>query len=375
MNTGFTLRCKILASVVIFNAALGCNAMADEAAANVWAMQATVQTSLGSYSDSDLRDSLSTAGLFLSGDYVGKAGFALGFNRSEVDGNSSNPEGFDSIEENALYLSGKIHRYPGRLPGKLTLRLDAYVIQSEVNSSPVATQAGNAPGKSGNSQGDQGNAGSGGNQGGNQGGGGNTGGGGNRGNSPGQGGVIGSLGTSTDTTITVANPSIAFINHGKTFALDLGYAWSNYDYDDGDEYQAQQLTPSVGLALGGPANWLQLRGYFIHLSDDNVAAGDADTAALELKLTHWFGPRAPLRLHSVGINALAGERLLAVDPDAAVVFSLADKQTGSVAVNSVLRLGEQTKLMLQLGYNEFENLNLNNDYSSSYLYLNLSQQW
>lgn len=359
MNSGFSLPRTIAAGAATLSIVLGSGAMAGDA----WTMRALVQTALGSYSDSELRDSLSSSGIFLSGDYLEKAGFVIGYNHSEVDGKSSNPEGFASIDENALFLSAKMHRYPDRLPGKLTLRLDTHLIQNEVSSSGQSgTAITNLPVKNGNGPGGQG---AGGNQGAGDG----------QGKSPGQGGVIGSLGTSSDTTISVANPAIAFMNREKSFALDLGYAWSNYDYDDGDEFQTRQLTAGAGLAIFSQANWLQLRGYLIQLSDDEIAAGDADSAAIELKITHWFAPRGPLRLHRAGVTALAGERLLAVDPDAGAVFSLADKQTGSLAINAAWKLGEQTEFMLQFGYDKYENLQIDNDYSNRYIYLNLQRQW
>ena len=46
-----------------------------------------------------------------------------------------------------------------------------------------------------------------------------------------------------------------------------------------------------------------------------------------------------LGLHSVGVNALVGERFLAVDPDAAVVYTLADEQQGSIALNGSMETG------------------------------------
>ncbi len=44
-------------------------------------------------------------------------------------------------------------------------------------------------------------------------------------------------------------------------------------------------------------------------------------------------------------------------------------------MNAVWEPGEQTSLMLQAGYDQYENRALNNDYDGSYIYFNLSQQW
>jgi hypothetical protein len=303
---------------------LGACAVPAALAADEWEVRATGQAVAGSYSGSDLRDSLYAAGVFIGGDYLEQGGFTVGYNYTRVDGKADNPGDFDTLEENTFYLGGRLHSYPDNLGGKLTWRLDGYLIKDEADL------------KGGN-------------------------------------GANGERWTDGD--IGVVNPIVGFTNNEKTLAYDLGYAYSDYDFDGFDNYQAHQLTPTVGFAVGGPANWVQLRGYFIHLSEDEVNDGNSDTAALEAKWTHWFSPGAPLGLHSVGVNALVGERFLAVDPDAAVVYTLADEQQGSVALNASWQLGEMTSVMLQLGYDQYENRSLNEDYDAAYLYINLSHSW
>lgn len=320
---------RLVTACAVFNAALGLAAAAEAQSTDPWEMRATAQTVYGSYNDADLRDSLFGAGIFLGGDYLEKGGFTVGYTYTEVDGTGSGTGSFDTLEENAAYLSGKLHSYPDSLPGKLTWRLDTYFITDD---------------SSGNGNNGQGNDGDGNNAG-------------------------------LDADIGVANPIVSFLNNDKALGLDLGYAYSNYDYDGGNEFQAHQVTPTIGFALGGPANWIQLRGYFINLSDDDLNDGNTDTVAVEAKWTHWFGPGALLGLYSMGINLMGGERFLAVDPDAAVVYTLADEQQGAVGLNGVWKLGENTSLMLQGGYEQYENRVINNDYDSTYIYLNLTHKW
>ncbi len=324
MRTTVHSRKKLVTGCSVLTAVVGLSATTVEAASDAWEMRATGQAVVGSYGGSDLRDSLYAAGFFIGGDYLEQGGFTLGYNYTEVEGKADNPGDFDTLEENTFYLSGKIHSYPDNLGGKLTWRLDGYFIKDEADV------------KGGNGQ-------------------------------------DGSLWADGD--IGVINPIVGFINNEKTRAFDLGYAYSNYDFDGFDDYQAHQLTPTFGFAPGGPSNWVQLRGYFIHLSEDDVNDGNSDTAALEAKWTHWFGPNALLGLHSAGVNALVGERFLAVDPDAAVVYTLADEQQGGIALNGSWKLGDQTSLMLQVGYDQYENRVLNDDYDSAYVYLNLSHGW
>lgn len=334
MSTLLSFSTRTTSRGLLMMVAYGLTASTVEAGNGPWTMRITPQATLSSYNQSELRDTFFNAGVFLSGDYLEKSAFTLGYNYNRIEGKNNNPEGFEYVEENVIYLSGSLHRYPDSLPGKLTLRLDGYGIQDKARYSALP----DVP--------DHGNP-----------------------------GVARGAGTNSKATIGVISPIVSFINYRKTYALDLGYTFSSYDIEDGVDYQVHQLTPTAGFALGGQADWLQLRGYFIHLSDGSVAEGKTNSAALEIKWTHWFGPRAPLKLHSLGVNALAGKRLLAVDPDAATVFSLADQQNGSLALNSSWKPAPRTSLMLQIGYDLYTNLRLNNDYNSSYVYFNLSQQW
>jgi hypothetical protein len=324
MKTPAQSRKKLVTGCSVFTALVGFSVATVEAESNVWDMRATGQAVVGSYGGSDLRDTLFAAGFFIGGDYLEQGGFTLGYNYTEVEGKADNSGDFDTLEENTFYLGGRVHSYPDNLGGKLTWRLDGYLIKDEADV------------KGGNGQ-------------------------------------AGSLWADGD--IGVVNPIVSFINNKKTRAFDLGYAYSNYDYDGFDDYQAHQLTPTFGFAPGGPSNWVQLRGYFIHLSEDDVNDGNSDTAALEAKWTHWFGPNALLGLYSAGVTALVGERFLAVDPDAAVVYTLADEQQESIALNGSWKLGDQTSLMLQVGYDQYENRALNDDYESVYIYLNVSHGW
>lgn len=322
---------RLVSGRILSSAAFCLAASAAAQSTDPWEMRGTAQTVYASYNDAELRDRLFGAGFLFGGDYLDKGGFTVGYNYTEVEGKGSGNGSFDTLEENAAYLSGKVHSYLDRLTGRLTWRLDTYFISDD---------------SSGNGDNGQGK--------------GNTGAGDN---------VV------ADADIGVANPIISFLKNDKTLGLDLGYAYSTYDYDGGNEFKAHQLTPTIGFAAGGSANWIQLRGYFITLSDDDLNDGNTDTVAVEAKWTHWFGPGAPLGLYSMGINLMGGERFLAVDSDAAVVYTLADEQQGAAGLNGVWKMGEQTSLMLQGGYEQYENRVLQNDYDSIYIYLNLSHKW
>lgn len=297
-----------------------------------WEMRLTAQTVYSSYNDADLRDSLFGAGFFIGGDYLDKGGFAAGYTYTEVDGKGSGTGAFDTLEESTAYLSGSLHTYPGALPGRLTWRLDGYLIKDDADSR-------------------------------------------NHGNKREDGGTGTARVAAGDGDIYVVNPVITFMNNARDLSFELGYAYSNYDYDGADEYQAHQVAPTLGFAVGGMADWIQLRAYAIHITESDVNDGNDDTLALEAKWTHWFAPSGPLGLDSVGLTGLLGERFLAVDPDAAVVYTLADEQQGSVALNGAWKLSERTRLMLQGGYEKYEYRAIGNDYDSVYIYLNISHTW
>lgn len=332
MKKGLFSQKSVITGCVLLNATLGLPAALAQTT-GPWEMRLTAQTVYGSYNDADLRDSLFGAGVFLGGDYLEKGGFTVGYTYTEVDGKGSGAGTFDTLEENTAYLSGKLHSYPDSFAGRLTWRLDGYLIKDD------------ASGKGNNNNGQ-----------------------GNSGNTAG-------VSVAGDADIGVVNPIVTFMNNAKDLSFEMGYAYSNYDYDGGDEYQVHQVTPTMGFAVGGPANWIQLRAYFIHISEDDVNDGNNDTTAVEAKWTHWFGPSRPLGLDSVGLSGMVGERFLAVDSDAAVVYTLADEQQGTVALNGVWKLGEKTSVMLQGGYEQYENRVIDNDYDSAYVYLNLSHKW
>ncbi|WOJ94432.1 hypothetical protein R0135_04530 [Congregibacter variabilis] len=318
------IRCYLL----LGSASLSAIAVADES----WELRASAQTVYAAYSGAQLRDDLFGAGVYIGGDYLEKGGFILGYSYTEVQGKGAGVGTFDSFEENAAYLSGRLHSYSDSLAGKISWRLDGYLISNDASEAISEIQGGAADSGAGPY-------------------------------------VVG------EADIGVVNPIVSYMNHDKDLSVELGYSHSNYDYDGRDEYQVHQLTPALGFSVAGPNNWVQLRGYFIHISDDEVNDGKNDTSAVEAKLTHWFGPSGPLGLDSLGFAGMLGERFLAVDSDAAVVYTLADEQQGVVSVNGRWKLDEQTSIMLQAGYEQFENRAINDEYDSTYIYLNLSHKW
>jgi hypothetical protein len=286
-----------------------------------WYLTGLGQVLLDSYSGSELRDDLFGAGLFVKADYLEQGGLSVGYNYQRVDFKADNPD----IIENTLFLSGRYNYYPGLLPGRVGLRLDGYLAQDK---NRFTTQGQN------NSN------------------------------------------TITDDIFTF-NPQVSFLNLTKTFYLDLGYAQSEYRSSDNavEDLEVNQWTPTLGLGLNQGYDWIQVRAYFISLSESNRVIGKEDTTAMELKWTRWFGSNALLGLENVQIGLLGGERLFAIDSDAAALYSVPDMQTGAYSLGGQWRINERTKMLLMGGFETYKSLSIDDSYYSTYFYLNLSRQW
>ena len=308
---------------------------------NDWQIKATLQSYIQTYDGSLTRQGTFNAGAYLGVDYLDSGGIILGYNYTFVD--------FDNnaeLTEHMFYLSGHYNLYLDALPGKLTLRLDGYFGEDSLKYN-----INNPPGSTG---------------GGGMGGGGMGGGGGTT--------TPASVSHITETTdITAYHPQIAFINYAKTFYVDIGYAYS--EYTGISDTKVDQLTPTIGFGWNESYDWLQLRGYFIKINESIPVHADDQFESLEIKYTHWFPDSSPISLDYVRLSALIGERLWAVDPDAGVIYSTADKQTGTLTGSIQWKLSQATNLLALVSYGQHENESINDEYDSWLFYLNLQFNW
>lgn len=171
--------------------------------------------------------------------------------------------------------------------------------------------------------------------------------------------------------VRVVAPQLSFLNYDKTFYADLGYAYSIYQ----NSLNVHQFTPTLGFGFNAQSDWLRLRGYFILPSNAARAQNKNSTAALEAKWTHWFAPGGWHRLESIQLSGLVGERIYAVDHDAATVYNLADIQRGSISLALQWRITEAVSLMLMAGNENYLDNTTADAYNNRYGYLNLSTQW
>ena len=297
----------VSATVLVASTTTGVRAQSDDQ----WFIRGDFQGLLGQYSASEQRDTLQNLGFFLRADYLETAGVTVGYNRTMLGFDDSSQD----IEQDNVFLSGRIHLTPDWAPGKITLRLDGHAISNDDA-------------------------------------------------------------TNETDDVKVIAPQISYLNFAKTFYADIGYASSSYGDSTltSEALDVDQFTPTLGFGFNEQRDWLQLRAYLINPSSSLRAQGTSDTTALEIKWTHW-PVRGLFQLNNIRASALIGERIFAVDPDAAAVFNLADLQTGAVSVGGEWVPSENNRILLLLGVEQYENKAIADDYTSGFAYINFTHEW
>ena len=277
-----------------------------------WFKRTDVQGLLGAYEDSTARDRLQNYGVFLRADYLERGGFTVGVNRTVLKGEG----GIDDINQSALFLSGRWNLTPDWASGQLTLRLDAHAISNDD-----------------------------------------------------------ATGNTDD--IAVVAPQVSYLNFARTFYADIGFSRSSYgdSLTSPQKLDVDQVTPTLGFGFNEQRDWLQLRGYFISPSAPQRAQNEDDTAALEIKWTHWPGSPSLLNVDNYRIAVLAGERIYTVDHDAGTIFNLVDLQTGGVSIGAEWLVGQQNRILLIAGVEQYEDRLLSEEYEHGFLYLNFTHEW
>jgi hypothetical protein len=288
-----------------------CLQIPNTALANDWTYSVTPQAFYGDYGKSQQRNSSYGTGFFASVDYLDKAGLTVGYNYSYVDFK----DGLKDISQHGMFASQKFHFSPDSLPGRLTLRLDGHYLTND-----DATN-------------------------------------------------------SSDNVIVFA-PQLAFLNHAKDLYLDVGYARSFYGNDliTGQKLAVNQWTATVGLGFNDGYDWLQLRSYVVDPTNKTRAQGKGETFAGNVKATHYFMPNDYF-MHSIYVDGLFGERIFAVDHDAAAVYNLADVQKGSVSLGAKWMFSLDLTALVVVGYDRYKNQTINDNYDNRYVYLNLTKSW
>lgn len=277
-----------------------------------WFKRTDVQGLLGAYEGSTVRDRLQNFGVFLRADYLERGGFTVGINRTVLNGGDS----IDDINQSALFLSGRWNLTPDWASGQITLRLDAYAVSNDD-----------------------------------------------------------ATGNTDD--VTVMAPQVSYLNFAQTFYADIGFSRSSYgdSLTSPQKLDVDQLTPTLGFGFNEQRDWLQLRGYFITPSAPQRAQNENDTAALEIKWTHWPGTSNLLNVDKYRVAVLAGDRIYTIDHDAASIFNLVDLQTGGLSIGAEWVVREQNRILLIAGVEQYEDRSVSEEYEHGFLYLNFTHEW
>jgi len=177
--------------------------------------------------------------------------------------------------------------------------------------------------------------------------------------------------TGNTDNVKVIAPQISFMNYAKTFYIDFGYARSSYK----NNLNVDQFTPTLGFGFNGGADWFQVRGFFIKPSNRLRAQNKSNTAAVDVKWSHWFAPGSWHGLEKIQLGGLFGERIYAVDNDAAAVYNLADIQRGSLSLALQWRLTESLHVMLMGGNERYLNNTISDTYNNRFAYIDISKTW
>ncbi|THB71246.1 MAG: hypothetical protein D6B28_07625 [Gammaproteobacteria bacterium] len=166
-------------------------------------------------------------------------------------------------------------------------------------------------------------------------------------------------------------PQITYLPYSADYTLNLGVAYTKYQ----NELSVTQITPNVGFAFNGNKGWLNIGGYFISNDNANRAQGVDSTEAVEFSVSHAISKDIFLPINYVLGGLMLGERIYAVDNTSQSVYNVANVQKGSVSLGCSWDFGSNISLLTILGHEKFLDADINDEYSSNYVYLNLSKKW
>ncbi len=177
--------------------------------------------------------------------------------------------------------------------------------------------------------------------------------------------------TGNTSNVTAYAPQISWLSSDGMLYADLGYAKSRYQ----NQLNASQFTPTIGFALNGGADWVQIRSYLISGLNPVRAANKSSTTALDANWTHYFAPESTFAPSTMSLGVSMGEKIYAVDMDAQSVSNLADLSKGGATVGLGWNIAKDTKLFVLAGQTKYSDVALNNNYKLNVGYANLTVAW
>jgi len=328
------LSTTLLATLFIFNVML-LKTEYCQADDGDWQNKITPHLYWQGYNDSDTHNNTVNIGVYLNSEYLDSDKLTIGYyNTNTFLKNKA------LLSESIFHLSGQHDIFLDIMPGKLTLRLDTYFGESilEYNTAnPPGSMGGGGMGDSGKTTGG------------------------------------GSVTIKETANMSSFQPQLGYSNLSKTFYANIGYAYSKYNGTSTTE--VKQLTPTIAFGWNDSYDWLQLRAYQININDTASAYNKNKFESLEAKYTHWIKDSNLYNIEYVRFSILSGERVLAVDSDARIIYSSADMQKGSVEASVQWKVSKNDKILALMNYSRYTNQVSLDDYNSVLLYINYQNQW
>jgi len=172
--------------------------------------------------------------------------------------------------------------------------------------------------------------------------------------------------------VTIVAPKFVYMHYDKDLSMDLEYVWSGYANND---LVIQQFSPSIGFGFNDNSDWLEFKAYYITSDDKSQTQGEDSLTSARIKWKHWLDPGAIFGVNNFFIDALAGQRIFAVDNDTYTVYNLEDIQQASILFGLGWRPGEDFDLSVVAGIEEYKNKIIENIYTREYIYINLTAHW
>ncbi len=284
----------------------------DVNAGERWYVDAKANTDAGQYSGSKLRDNFYSGGALLNVDYIDIYSFAFAYNHLKINFKDADTGAYDVTQD---VFSGRFQYnfYNDPLGGKVTAQL---VMHGITNSAPA---------------------------------------------------------TLSDDIVIFA-PKISYTSYAKD--LSVGFEYTRSDYASKRNLVVQQYVPSIGFGFNNNSDWLQLNAYLIQSSNKLLSQGEDSLVSARVKWQHWFEPSTIFGVNNFFIDALAGERVFAVDNESFYIYNLEGIQQESVLLGLGWRPDEEFYVNVVAGVEKFtDNKTTDNEYYKQYLYISLSKHW
>ena len=177
--------------------------------------------------------------------------------------------------------------------------------------------------------------------------------------------------TGNSDKVSAIAPQFTYIPYSKDFSIGLGVAYTKYQND----LSVTQVTPNAGFAFNNKMGWLNIGGYFITPDNPARAMNIDSTEAATVSVTHWLAKDNYLPINFLTASLMVGERIYAVDNEAASIYNVLDIQEGTVSAGCSWDLGSEFSLLSIVGHEKFRDINIDDEYSSNFLFLKLSKSW